>query len=84
MKAGLRVTLNTDDPAMFKTDIGHTYRDLFLRHGWGREKGRQLSLAGVEACWLPPGERADLRREFEREIVALEVECSPDENLPRT
>jgi adenosine deaminase len=74
MEAGLRVTLNTDDPAMFKTDIGHTYRDLFMRHGWGREQARQLSLAGVEACWLPPGERAVLRRDFEREIAALEVE----------
>jgi adenosine deaminase len=74
IEAGLRVTLNTDDPAMFKTDVGHTYRDLFVRHGWGRERARQLSLAGVEACWLPPPERADLRRDFERQIAALEVE----------
>jgi adenosine deaminase len=71
VELGLRVTVNTDDPAMFKTDIGHSFRTLFARHGWGREQAVAFSLAGVEACWLDTSARADLRRSFEREIAAL-------------
>ena len=74
VEAGLQITLNTDDPAMFRTDVGHTYRELFARHGWGRDRAKQLSFAGVEACWLDPSVRAELRRAFERELVALEQE----------
>jgi adenosine deaminase len=77
IEAGLKVTLNTDDPAMFKTDVGHTYRALFARRGWGAERAKALSLAGVDACWLAPSVRADLRRSFEREIAALEKELAP-------
>jgi adenosine deaminase len=74
VELGLRVTLNTDDPAMFKTDIGHTYRALFARHGWDRARAVELSLAGVDACWLDASARTDLRRAFAREIAALERE----------
>ena len=71
---GLKVTLNTDDPQMFKTDIGHSFRVLFETHDWGMEAAVAFSLAGVEACWLSDSERSDLRREFERQIAALKVE----------
>jgi adenosine deaminase len=74
VELGLRVTLNTDDPAMFKTDIGHTYRVLFARQGWDRARAVELSLAGVDACWLDASARADLRRAFACEINALERE----------
>jgi adenosine deaminase len=73
---GLNITLNTDDPQMFKTDIGHSYRVLFETHSWDRDTAIALSLAGVDACWLSPTERADLRQEFKREIKALEIECT--------
>jgi adenosine deaminase len=73
---GLNITLNTDDPQMFKTDIGHSYRVLFKAHNWDRDTAIALSLAGVDACWLSTSERADLRQEFEREIKSLEIECT--------
>jgi len=63
--------LNTDDPQMFKTDIGHSYRTLFEARGWGKEQAIQFSLNGVEASWLGGPERASLRREFEEEIRLL-------------
>jgi adenosine deaminase len=71
---GLKVTLNTDDPQMFKTDIGHSFRGLFETHNWGTDSAVAFSLAGVEACWLPEAARADMRRDFERQIAALEIE----------
>ena len=74
MTAGLNVTLNTDDPQMFKTDIGHSYRRLFETQGWGSARAIHLSLAGVEACWLPQPERAALRRRFEKDIAELKAE----------
>jgi len=76
---GLKVTLNTDDPQMFKTDIGHSFRVLFETHNWGKEAAIAFSLAGVEASWLPESARADLRREFERQITALEIEYRDNE-----
>jgi adenosine deaminase len=71
---GLKVTLNTDDPQMFKTDIGHSFRVLFETHDWGMEAAIALSLAGVEASWLSESARADLRREFEPQIAGLKAE----------
>jgi adenosine deaminase len=71
---GLRVTLNTDDPQMFRTDIGHTYRVLFEARGWGREPAIELALNGIEASWLGGPERASLRRQFEEEIKSLDRE----------
>jgi adenosine deaminase len=59
---------------MFKTDIGHSFRVLFETHRWGTDSAVAFSLAGVEACWLPEAARADLRRDFERQITALEIE----------
>jgi adenosine deaminase len=79
---GLKVTLNTDDPRMFKTDIGHSFRVLFETHNWGKDIAIALSLAGVEACWLPESARADLRREFERQIAALDIEYRNGEANP--
>jgi len=72
IESGLKVTLNTDDPQMFKTDIGHSYRVLFEAHGWGKEQAIKLSLNGVDASWLGGPERAWLRRQFEEEIRLLD------------
>jgi adenosine deaminase len=74
IEAGLNVTLNTDDPRMFKTDIGHSYRTLFEAQGWGPEGAIRLSLAGVDACWLPESQRAFLRQQFEQEIAQAQSE----------
>jgi len=72
IESGLKVTLNTDDPQMFKTDIGHSYRVLFDTRGWGKEQAIQLSLNGVDASWLGSGERTSLRRQFEEDIKLLD------------
>jgi adenosine deaminase len=74
IESGLRVTVNTDDPQMFKTDIGHSYLALFETHKWGVEQARKLSLDGVDAAWLDETSRRRLKQEFEREIDALAIE----------
>ncbi|WP_077000767.1 adenosine deaminase [Variovorax sp. KK3] len=72
--AGLNTTLNTDDPAMFHTDMAHTYQHVLDGLGWGWQEARQFSLSGVEACWLDPQAKADLRRDFQAQIVELEAQ----------
>lgn len=72
-EAGLRITLNTDDPAMFRTNLAHTYSLVLDGLGWGWREARQLSLAGVDACWLDADAKARLRHDFERQLAVLEV-----------
>lgn len=72
VELGLGVTINTDDPAMFKTDIGHSYSLLFHELGWGFAEARRFSLAGLDASWLPEPEKQAMRAEFEAELDRLE------------
>jgi adenine deaminase len=70
-QAGLLATLNTDDPAMTDLDLGKEYRSVAhaLRMPWSEVEA--VALDGVEATWLDDGEKARLRRTFERDLAAL-------------
>jgi adenosine deaminase len=74
--AGLNTTLNTDDPAMFHTDMAHTYNHVLEGLGWGWREAKRFSLAGVEACWLGTQAKVELRKEFQRQIAKLEVQLT--------
>jgi adenosine deaminase len=74
--AGLDVTLNSDDPTMFHTDIGKEYVDFCGQNGHDRSQVRQLVLNGVEATWLDETDKTALRRTFEAELAALDAESS--------
>lgn len=68
---GMRVTLATDDPRMFETDLNDSYERCRDGLGWDADKAIAVTLAGVDACWLDPTAKAALRRHFEAEIAAL-------------
>lgn len=72
--AGLRLTVNTDDPAMFHTNLTHSYATVLAGCNWGWEQAKQFSRAGVEACWLDPMAKNVLRDEVEQQIVELDVQ----------
>lgn len=74
---GLRMTLNTDDPTIFGTNIGHGWLTLFAALGWDPDLARAMSLNGIDASWLDPGEKAGWRRHFEQEIAALTADLDP-------
>jgi adenosine deaminase len=69
--AGLAITLATDDPAMFETDIGEAYRRFFLGAHLGLADARTIALNAVQVAWLDEHSRAQLRQSFEAEIDAL-------------
>jgi len=72
--AGLNVTLNSDDPTMFHTDIGREFVDLCTALDYGVEQVRTFCLNSVAGSWLDDGEKRRLHAEFNRDIDALAKE----------
>jgi adenosine deaminase len=70
-RAGLLATLNTDDPAMTDLDLGREYRSVATALDMSWDEMTSVAIDGVEASWLDPGEKADLRADFDREIAAI-------------
>jgi adenosine deaminase len=61
LDAGLLVSVNTDDPAMFGLSLAGEYQALGDRLGFTEPEIRQLVLNAVDSCWLPTSGRAALR-----------------------
>lgn len=78
--AGLNLTLATDDPPMFGTDIGESYVTAGAELGLSAKEAADLALAGVEATWLADGEKRDLRLSFQAEIATLIKGISENEH----
>ena len=70
-EAGLRLTINTDDPAMMEWDLGREYRALGDAHGFDFAEMARIAVDGIESTWLDDTERAALRRGFEAAIATL-------------
>lgn len=71
LDAGLNVIPASDDPGMFPTTLAGEYRILADDLAVPDDRLRQMALAGVEASWLPPAEKAALRTRFEKELAEL-------------
>ena len=71
-EVGLYVTLNSDDPPMFNTDLVNEYRAASGEMGFAREDLQSLSLAALRASFLPADRKEALERTFRAEFAALE------------
>ncbi len=58
--AGLLVTLNSDDPAFFGSDVANEYLLAHTQQGFTRGELRQLAQNSVRASFLPETEKAKL------------------------
>jgi adenosine deaminase len=67
--AGLGVTLATDDPAMFDTDIAQAYERVFPQPDV--DGLAQVCAAGVQACWLDDDRKARLRARVDAALAVL-------------
>jgi adenosine deaminase len=71
---GLRLTLNSDDPSMFHTDVGEEFARMVPAAGWDAATVRQLCLNAVDASWLPTDEQRAMRSTVEQELDALDAQ----------
>ena len=55
--AGLMVTLNSDDPAMFLSDLEDEFRLAQTEFGFNNEHLRELAANSIEASFLPPEQK---------------------------
>lgn len=55
--AGLLVTLNSDDPAFFGSDLANEYLLAHTEQGFNREELRQLAVNSIRASFLPEEEK---------------------------
>ncbi len=71
IKHGIRVTVNSDDPPMFGTDMNNEYIQLHRQLGFTVPELFQLSLNAVDSAFLPEKEKATLRERFVDEYASL-------------
>jgi adenosine deaminase len=71
VEKGLSVTVSTDDPSMFETDMNNEYLQLHHMLGFGLPELFELSLNGVDSCFLPEERKTRMRESFLREYDRL-------------
>jgi len=74
-KAGVHVTLNSDDPGMMGFDLADEYVAVRDAYGYDLETMEAVSLAAIDASWAPDDERRALRARFIEEFDALRAEA---------
>lgn len=65
--AGLMITLNSDDPAMFASDLEEEYALAANEFGFTREHLRELASNSIEASFLPAERKVELLHRIEQE-----------------
>lgn len=71
---GLYVTLNSDDPPMFNTDLVREYQVAAEHLGFTAAELEQLSLNALRASFLPGDRKVVLEQEFLSEFNRLRIE----------
>ncbi|MCZ2860760.1 adenosine deaminase [Blastococcus sp. VKM Ac-2987] len=86
--AGLRVTIDSDDPPMFGTDPTHDLRVLAHALGYRRDELASFTWNAIDACWLDETGKASLRARAEAMVAATPdapppPPSDPTEETPR-
>lgn len=71
VRAGLPVSINSDDPTMIPTDLSAEYAGVAEALDLGRDDIVTLLLNAVDGAWLDEAGKAALRAEITSEIAAL-------------
>ena len=69
--AGLVLTIGSDDPPMFGTDLNHEYLILVKEFGFTQAELERVSLNAIHASFLRQGEKKKLEQEFHDEFDRL-------------
>ena len=68
---GINVTVNSDDPSMFGTDMNNEYIQLSKQLGFTIPELFQLSLNAVDSSFLQSEDKGKLRMKFMKEYRQL-------------
>lgn len=80
LEAGVIVTVNSDDPAIFNTTLTDDYTTLVEPFGLSVAQIDEISLNGFRSSFLPPDRKIALEAEVRRELTELKrVHLSADE-----
>jgi len=71
---GLKVTVNTDDPSMFGTDMNNEYLQLHRKLGFTIPQLFKISLNAVDSSFMPKKQRMEMRKSFIKEYQNLQVD----------
>jgi aminodeoxyfutalosine deaminase len=69
--AGLYITVNSDDPPMFETDLNQEYQALVEKFGFNDQELEQVSLNALRASLLPEMEKNQMESDFKAEFIRL-------------
>jgi adenosine deaminase len=69
--AGLLLTVNSDDPPMFGTDLNNEYQVLVKYFDFTQSELEQISLNAIQASFLSQGEKQILIKQFKDEFFEL-------------
>lgn len=72
-RSGVRVSVNSDDPPFFGTDLTGEYLALHRTFGYGPAELAGLALEGLRQSFLPEEEKAGLERQFQEQVQALQL-----------
>jgi adenosine deaminase len=68
---GIKVTVNTDDPSMFGTDMNNEYLQLHRKLNFTIPELFKLSLNAVDSSFVPEKQRNIMRKSFTKEYERL-------------
>jgi aminodeoxyfutalosine deaminase len=69
--AGLLLTIGSDDPPMFGTDLNNEYQVLINEFSFTQSELERISLNAIQASFLSQGEKHKLEQEFQNEFTRL-------------
>jgi adenosine deaminase len=72
LEKGLNVTVSTDDPSMFGTDMNNEYLQLHQHLNFTIAELFQLSLNAVDSSFLPKKRKINMRESFVKEFERLQ------------
>jgi len=72
MKAGVRVTLNTDDPSIFDTTLTKEYKLVKDIFGFSSNDFKQFNLNGIDAAFIDKNLRKKIRKKIEKDYNVIE------------
>jgi aminodeoxyfutalosine deaminase len=75
--AGCLVTVNSDDPPLFSTDLNHEYQVLVEHFGFTAPELEKISLNAIQASFLDPQKKDEYTRQFTAEYARLQKPLAP-------